>query len=366
MQVCGNAYSGRRLDHPIESEGASLLVDVLDGPEEDPRAPRVVHQQGLELFVAQELHGLGKVVAQPPRQFRGKSAHVPLGNPREKKVAGLGGHFLVDPLEPLFEQRYLVAENAMPLSDRLYRTGDLARWRPDGQLEFLGRMDHQVKIRGFRIELGEIEARLLEHAEVRQAVVLARDTAAGERQLVAYVVGAADAAALRTHLALTLPEHMLPAAYVRLDALPLTPNGKLDRRALPAPDDDALARQPYEAPVGEIETTLAALWCELLAVERVGRHDNFFALGGHSLLATQVVSRIREALKIDLRLRTLFETPTIQGLAQRLQENADIAAIIEQHKHKDTADADIRQLLSEIESMSEEQAQNQLAPYEPQ
>jgi amino acid adenylation domain-containing protein len=223
---------------------------------------------------------------------------------------------------------------------RLYRTGDLARWRPDGTLEYLGRMDHQVKVRGFRIELGEIEARLREHAAVRECVVLAREDAPGQTRLVAYVVGeAAGTEVLRAHLGQALPEHMVPAAYVRLDVLPLMPNGKLDRRALPAPgDDDTCAARAYEAPEGHTEQALAEIWCEVLRVERVGRHDDFFELGGHSLLAVQVVSRVRQVLGVDLPLGELFARPVLQDLAQEVvdaqlaqfdpDEIAELAALL--------------------------------------
>ena len=181
---------------------------------------------------------------------------------------------------------------------RMYRTGDLARYLPDGNLEFLGRNDQQVKIRGYRIELGEVEARLAEHEAVREAVVVAREDAGGDKRLIAYVTttvtlsGNELAATLRAHVAKQLPEYMVPAAYVRMEAMPLTPNGKLDRKALPAPDDDAVAQQTYEAPRGEVEQRLAAIWSELLVVERIGRHDHFFELGGHSLLAVRLMTRL--------------------------------------------------------------------------
>ncbi|WP_041195714.1 non-ribosomal peptide synthetase, partial [Burkholderia pseudomallei] len=222
---------------------------------------------------------------------------------------------------------------------RLYRTGDLARWRTDGSLEYLGRNDFQVKIRGFRIELGEIEAQLAKVTGVREVVVLARDSAAEmrdnatpnapmpksssetEKRLVAYYTGDADVAALRAQAAQHLPSYMVPSAYVRLDAWPLTPNGKLDRRALPAPADDAYARAEYEAPQGAKEEALAAIWRELLHVERVSRHDNFFELGGHSLLAVQLVSRLRQALSVEVALSTVFDAPVLSALASRLDDN---------------------------------------------
>jgi len=214
---------------------------------------------------------------------------------------------------------------------RMYRTGDLGRWLPDGNIEFLGRNDFQVKIRGFRIELGEIEARLVEHPEVREAVVVAREDAPGDKRLVAYysasVIGesveeAAGAERLRSHLSAVLPEYMVPAAYVRLQSLPLTPNGKLDRNALPAPDSDAYATRGYEPPEGEIETRLAAIWADALKVDRVGRHDNFFALGGHSLLALRVASRLRQALGIDVSIRDLLAHPELTALARILASAA--------------------------------------------
>ncbi|UUM20748.1 non-ribosomal peptide synthetase [Mycoavidus sp. SF9855] len=208
---------------------------------------------------------------------------------------------------------------------RMYKTGDLVRYLPDGNLEFLGRNDHQIKIRGFRIEPSEIEACLIEHPQVREAVVLALGEGSDKR-LIAYVVAEADeqlASTLRANLATRLPEYMLPSAFVRLDALPLTPNGKLDRRALPAPSDEAVARQAYEAPQGKIETTLANIWAELLKVERISRYDSFFALGGHSLLAVQMIERLR-GLGLTVSVRVLFDKPTLKALAQSLGQHQEV------------------------------------------
>jgi amino acid adenylation domain-containing protein len=200
---------------------------------------------------------------------------------------------------------------------RMYRTGDWGRWRAEGQLEFVGRRDHQVKIRGYRIELAEIEAQLCLHERVKEAVVLARDHASGETRLVAYLkhTGAApDIGTLREYLQSSLPEYMVPGAFVMLDELPLTPNGKLDRNALPAPEPFSLPRRAYEAPRGEVEIVLAQLWSELLGVPRVGREDNFFDLGGHSLLITRLIDAARRrGLLMDLR--QVFDARSLAALA---------------------------------------------------
>ncbi|MDC6283030.1 amino acid adenylation domain-containing protein, partial [Ralstonia pseudosolanacearum] len=205
---------------------------------------------------------------------------------------------------------------------RMYKTGDLGRWLANGSLEYLGRSDDQVKLRGFRVELGEIGASLARCDGVREAAVLAREDAPGEPRLVAYYVAepgaAVEASALRRHMQAQLPEHMVPAAYVRLEHLPLTPNGKLDRRALPAPAADAYARRRYVAPQGDVETMLAELWQDLLGVERVGRHDDFFELGGHSLLAMSLMARMDE-LGLSADVRVLFTQPTLAGLAAEVE-----------------------------------------------
>ncbi|WXL49654.1 non-ribosomal peptide synthetase (plasmid) [Rhizobium sp. T1470] len=254
----------------------------------------------------------------------GHGAPVPFGAVGELYIGGAGVARGYLNRADLTAERFIASPFVE--GDRLYKTGDLARYLPDGNLEFLGRNDDQVKIRGFRIEPGEVAARLCEHAWVREAVVVARQDRAGDKHLVAYVVcgpeagsdeddGGALAGALRAHLGARLPDYMVPAAFVRLAALPLTPNGKLDRKALPAPDDDAYARAAYEAPQGAVETALAQIWAELLGLERVGRHDNFFELGGHSLLAVQLLSRLSQALGVELPLSTLFANPVLADLA---------------------------------------------------
>uniref|UniRef100_UPI0036DBE101 non-ribosomal peptide synthetase n=1 Tax=Photorhabdus sp. RM322S TaxID=3342825 RepID=UPI0036DBE101 len=254
---------------------------------------------------------------------------VPLGVVGELYIGGAGvaRGYLNRP--ELTAERFLVDPFNDKPGARMYKTGDLARYLPDGNLEFLGRNDHQVKIRGFRIELGEIETRLLEHPAVSESVVLALGEGQDKR-LVAYVVAQADDGLvnrLREHLSASLPEYMVPSAFVRLDAFPLTPNSKLDRRALPAPGEDAFARQIYQAPQGEMETALASIWRELLGVEQISRHDNFFALGGHSLLAMRVMNRVT-ALGIELPLTTLFKSPSLGAFAEVMQARMGQSDII--------------------------------------
>ncbi|HVR95240.1 MAG TPA: amino acid adenylation domain-containing protein [Thermoanaerobaculia bacterium] len=208
---------------------------------------------------------------------------------------------------------------------RLYRTGDLARFRPDGQIEFLGRADHQVKVRGFRIELHEIEVALAAHPQIREAAVVVREDQPGDRRLVAYVVPSWEGASrseeletvLRAHLSDSLPQYMQPSIFIVLEALPLTPNGKVDRKALPAPA--ARERAGAETRLSEVQELLAGIWSEVLGREGIGAGDNFFDLGGHSLLATRVISRVRTVFGIELPLRATFEQPTMAGLAERVQ-----------------------------------------------
>ncbi|CRM95491.1 Tyrocidine synthase III [Pseudomonas sp. 22 E 5] len=233
---------------------------------------------------------------------------VPIGVPGELYVGGKGvaRGYLNRP--ELSAERFL---DDPFIEGRMYRTGDLARWLPEGNLEYLGRNDDQVKIRGMRIELGEIESALATHPHVQEAVVQSRDG-----QLLAWFVPreAVQIEALRTHLQASLPDYMLPAAYTQLDALPLTANGKLDRKALPAPTQDAFVTRVYEAPHAGVESLLAQLWAELLHVQQIGRHDHFFELGGHSLLAVQLVQRMRQVgLRADVQV--LFGQPTLAALA---------------------------------------------------
>ncbi|HEX2568813.1 MAG TPA: non-ribosomal peptide synthase/polyketide synthase, partial [Polyangia bacterium] len=246
---------------------------------------------------------------------------VPVGVPGEIYVGGAGvtrGYF---GRPELTAERFVPDPFSEVPGARLYRSGDLGRWREGGELEYLGRADLQVKIRGFRIELGEIEAVLASHPAVRQAAVIAREDRPGDQRLVAYLVAreaAVPAGELRELLKRRLPEYMVPADFMFLGELPLTSNGKLDRRALPAPDATSPAGT-YVAPRTPTEEQVAGIWADVLKRSPVGVEDNFFELGGHSLLATQVLSRIGRAFQIDLPVRALFEAPTVDGLAQRIE-----------------------------------------------
>ncbi|MBZ5569979.1 MAG: AMP-binding protein, partial [Acidobacteriia bacterium] len=252
---------------------------------------------------------------------------MPVGVPGELYIGGVqvgrgywgrpeltAERFIPDPFRP---------------GNRLYRTGDLARWLPDGAIEYLGRNDFQVKVRGFRIELGEIEAALSEHAAVGQAVVVAREETPGDVRLVAYLVARPQATVetekLRAYLRNRLPEYMVPSAFVVLPALPLNPSGKVDRKALPAPERGSEAAVAYEAPRTEIESTIAAVWKEVLRVEKVGIRDNFFDLGGNSLLLIKVQARLGQCLNRKLAAVELFQYPSIEALSHHLASQEDMS-----------------------------------------
>ncbi|WP_292877327.1 non-ribosomal peptide synthetase/type I polyketide synthase [Nostoc sp. NMS1] len=277
---------------------------------------------------------------------------VPIGVPGELYIsgAGLARGYLNQP--ELTEQKFI---HHCTLDTRLYKTGDRARYLSDGNIEFLGRLDHQVKIRGFRIELGEIESILTQHPAILQAVILVREDQPGNKRLVAYVVfqqSALTSNELRQLLKEKLPDYMIPYAFVQLDVLPLTPNGKINRWALPTPDPSQICLENnFVAPRTPTEEILADIWAEVLELEKVGIHDDFFEMGGHSLLATQLISRLREAFSIELPLRYLFESPTIAELAELLT-----AQQIEQAETNM-----LEQLLTEIDELSDEEVRQLLA-----
>ncbi|MGG1760259.1 surfactin non-ribosomal peptide synthetase SrfAA, partial [Bacillus velezensis] len=219
----------------------------------------------------------------------------------------------------LTEEKFV--EHPFKEGERMYKTGDLARWLPNGDIEFIGRIDHQVKIRGQRIELGEIEHQLQSHDQIQECIVLAVDQGAGDKLLCAYVVGLREISSreLREHTAKDLPAYMIPSVFIQLDELPLTGNGKIDRRALPMPDVTAANAVSYTAPRNETEQKLADIWAEVLQMERVGVHDQFFEIGGHSLAGMKLLALIQKTFGVQLTLKDLFTSPTAAGLAQLIE-----------------------------------------------
>ncbi len=292
---------------------------------------------------------------------------VPIGVPGELCVGGVGL------ARGYLKRPHLTADKFIPdpfsgrKGSRLYRTGDLVRYLPDGNLEFMGRIDFQVKLRGFRIELGEIEAVLTKHDSIRDAAVLVREDTPGDQRLVAYYVSEDGAdisgAELRGYLKQQVPDYMVPSIFVVLETMPLTPSGKVDRKALPKPDQTRRdLESEYVAPRNENEEKLAAMVGELLNLEKVGVYDNFFELGGHSLLATKFMSRIRETFGVEMPLRKLFENPTVAGIAESLlspdvQKVDDATQGIE---HIERGNEDLASLLEEVEGLSDEEVQSLL------
>ena len=254
---------------------------------------------------------------------------VPVGVVGELHIGGEGLARGYWKREELTAEKFIGHPFRQQEGERIYKTGDLARYRADGRIECLGRIDHQVKIRGFRIELGEIESLLAEYAGVKQALVTVREDVPGDKRLVAYVVaeGGLSRTELRAHLKQRLPEYMVPAHYVELEAMPLLANGKVNRHALPAPEQEAgvTAEGNYLEPTTELERELAEIWAEVLRIPKVGAHDDFFELGGHSLLAVQLFARMEDRLGAKLPLNALFETPTLREMASRLKKVAAAA-----------------------------------------
>jgi len=252
---------------------------------------------------------------------------VPIGVSGELHIAGAGlaRGYLNRP--NLTKEKFIPNPFDDDPDSRLYKTGDLAKWLPDGNIEYLGRIDHQVKIRGFRIELGEIEAALLSRSAVKETVLVAIESKSGDKQLAAYIItkkrtdknSEKNISELRSFLKEKLPDYMIPAFFVFIDAFPLTPNGKIDRKALPAPDLSLMREHKFVTPKTETEKIIAEIWKKILNVEKIGIQDNFFEMGGHSLLITQVISQAREALQINLAIYNLFDYPTIAMLARYIE-----------------------------------------------
>ena len=313
---------------PNEGEVINDYWTPADLNEIIPLGRGIRDTQLLVLNVSQQLAGVGEL-----GEIYIRSPHLAKG-------------YLDD--EPLTRDRFLANPFMNTPGDRLYRSGDLGRYLPNGNVEFLGRSDHQVKNRGFRVELGEIEVVLGRHPDVQEAVVIIREDEPGEVRLVAYIVTSQDQkptiSVLRRFLKEKLPEYMLPSAFVMLDALPLTPSGKVDRRALPAPDTARPeVEEAFVAPRTPLEGEITKTWSQVLGLEEVGIHDNFFDLGGHSLLATQINSRLCEAFQIELPLRSLFEAPTVVELSDLIIANEKKSGITDK----------IARILDQIDGMSE-------------
>ncbi|MEH2041206.1 non-ribosomal peptide synthetase [Nostoc sp.] len=284
---------------------------------------------------------------------------VPIGVRGELYIAGCGlaRGYLHRP--ELTDQKFVHNPFEEAGGSRLYKTGDLVRYLPDGNIEYLGRIDHQVKIRGYRIELGEVEAALSQHPQVMTSVVIAQVDETDNKRLVAYIVPQSESmlssGELRSHLKQLLPEYMLPSAFVVLDALPLTPNGKVDRCALPAPNLTRPITTAVVAPCTTVEATLVDIWSKVLGLDQISIHDNFFELGGHSLLAMQLVNQVRTVFQVELPLMRLFEEPTVSGLAQAIafsqSQQQDcipkIQARSRNNKHLNSLVAELNQLSPE-------------------
>jgi len=265
--------------------------------------------------------------------------------------AGLAQGYLNQPEQTA--ERFIANPFSKDSAERLYRTGDLARFLPDGNIEFLGRIDHQVKIRGFRVEPAEIEAALRKHAGIRQTAIVPYEDPSGEKRLAAYFVSAQALAPedLRRSLTEQLPEYMVPSAFVRVDEIPLTANGKVDLKALPSPEQQAPVEHKFVAPRNPDEEKLVGIWQEVLKMDRVGVTDNFFELGGHSLLATQIISRIRSTFKVQMPLHSFLESPTVAGLAEKLG----------QCPAAESEEEEMARLLQELDGVSDEEAERLLS-----
>ena len=301
---------------------------------------RVVNSYGLTEATIDSLYFEGSLADRPAnrpvpigRPFAGTRVYVldrhlqpvPVGVPGEVHVGGAGLARGYHRRPGLTAERFIPSPFADAPGARLYKTGDVARWLSDGTLELLGRIDHQVKIRGFRVEPAEVEAALLQHPDVREAVVTVVELGAGGKSLAAHVVPRRDRdiafEGLRRFLKERLPAYLVPSAFLRLEALPLTSNGKVDRNALPAPDPAHLTLESeFVPPRTPTEEVVAGIWAAVLGRDRVGVHDDFFELGGHSLLATQVASRLRNTFAIEVPVRMLFEATTVAALSERVEE----------------------------------------------
>ncbi len=320
--LCGGETMAPVLVERLREQLPRVQLRHLYGPSEAATALTAIdcigHASGSAVPVGRPIANMRAYVLDPLLGLGNEP--VPVGVAGELYLGGVGvGRGYVG-RAAMTAERFVPDPFSEQPGARLYRTGDLARWLADGQIEFLGRTDFQIKVRGQRVEPSEVETRLCSHPQVREAVVTAREPVPGDQRLVAYYVASSPLSAevLRAHLVEQLPDYMVPAAYVRLARLPLSPHGKLDRSALPAPADADYARRDYEAPADDTEQALAEIWSEVLGIDRVGRRDHFFDLGGHSLLAVQVISRVRQALEVEVALSELFRRPVLADFAEQI------------------------------------------------
>ena len=310
---------------PTETTGYCSIATLFERRANAATEPRSAPGEVAALVRTAGARNIGRPIANTQIYILdARGQPVPIGVSGEIHVGGAGVARGYLNRADLTEGRFVSDPFSKSMNARMYKTGDLGRWRSDGSIEFLGRNDFQVKVRGFRVELGEIETRLAACPGVREAVVLAREDQPGDKRLVAYVTAqpgsALSVAQLRTGLASTLPDYMIPSAFVQLQALPLTPNGKLDRNGLPLPDAAAYVTREHEAPQGQTEQRLARIWAELLQLERVGPGDNFFELGGDSLAALRLMARVRSVFGVQVGLAALFTAPTLRQLARRVSK----------------------------------------------
>ncbi len=330
INLAGEALKQQTVDK-LYHAGVNKVYDLYGPSEDTTYSTYVLRELNGQPSIGQPIHNSQAYIVDSHMNL------CPFGVPGELLIGGAGLTRGYLNHQELTDEKYL----ANPFYDfdgqkskRLYKTGDLVRWLPNGNIEYLGRIDHQVKLRGFRIELGEIEAQLINQESVRDAVVVL-----DADRLVAYIV-AIDGSDLDNDLLFqalktSLPEYMVPQIYIELETLPLTANGKVDRKALPKPGDEHMAHAQYEAPQSEAEIKLAELWQDLLNVEQVGKHDNFFTLGGHSLLTMRLLSQIRNTFHGELSIRQIFEEPNLQQMAQNIQTSmTNIRPAIELYERK--------------------------------
>nr|WP_122317397.1 non-ribosomal peptide synthetase [Pseudomonas cichorii] len=321
--LCSGEALPRSLQKRFEEQLAPVELHNLYGPTEAAIDVTAWHcqpsDQGDSVPIGKPIANIRIYILDPHGQ------PTPVGVAGEINIGGVGVARGYLNLPELSAERFVKDPFSSDPDARVYKTGDLGRWLDNGAVEYLGRNDFQVKIRGQRIELGEIEAKLALHEAIKEAVVLARDEASGEKRLVAYFTSrtgsTADLRELRSHLQIHLPDYMVPTSFIALETFPLTANGKLDRSQLPAPDAADVISREFEAPRGELESALAELWQNLLKVPQVGREDHFFELGGHSLLAMRLVSQVRQQWGVELELAELFARPQLRAVAEQVALN---------------------------------------------